>query len=1008
LFNNYNVTTTQIKGSQIQDGSVKSEDVDDSLEKELTKARVTSGDSSPDFLSTKIIAGDNITLNVIGSSGSIQYLAISGSAGGGGGGSGDITSVSAGVGLSGGGTSGDVTLYLSNTGSAGQYGSTTQVPVFNTDAQGRVTSVVNTSIQIDQSQVTNLVTDLSGKASTTTSISTGNGLSGGGDLATNRTLSIDDSIVATVSGTSFTGDVNVNSGNLNTTSSTFNLLQSASILNVGTTPSTRIVNIGTADAAQTVTVGSVFGASSLLLEAGTGNMTLTGSTTTNYTVGGEAGTGTITLGRSTSSNTINIGATGNNGTPIQTVNIASGAGRNYITIGSLSSTSTGFTILRSGAGGFNISGSGNFTLACAPSATYTFGPTDATGTMTLGRSTNSNTINIGSGGNNAANTQTINIGSGTGTSAIMIGSTAGASALALRAGTGGVTVTGASTFNGNFGVTGSIGSSALTVVSGVLYQANGVIQQDSLLVWDSANDRLGIGTSTPARTLHVGPNAGSSFRLGPNSSYVEIGQANSTTYRWSAGGTASIIEQNTNHFFPPSVILGFQQTNGTLPDIGFSKTSGVTGVLNISGSAPGAIVRFNATSTPTAAGDLGMNTASGRPRSFIDGVVRELAHTSEIAPSTGSYVVMGVDAALPNERILTAGSGITITDAGAGSTVTISATGGGGGAPTDASYIVLSSNGTLTSERVLTAGTGISISDGGPGGNLTIAATGGGGGGGTSYFSSTTSGSIFTTESTAFVGAESIDSPSDKGSDVFFYVSGSATTDNSSTSKALFGGDVRISGSLTIGSGSVTITSNDIQFGSTSSRIELAGSDLKLVDSSNPSGRTLSNISDLVLIESKYIASNTQSVVFSNLDGNRDRNYYLVGRRINGTGTVTYEVRPNQSNSNLFAVYHIVATNGSTVTHTASAAYGANFYWGSSLSSGSVGDIEMFFNAESSRNRFFTLKSRYTSVSSLYNNLEVFTRWTSSDNFTSLEIRGSAADSFVSGSEFHLYRLRRG
>jgi hypothetical protein len=42
--------------------------------------------------------------------------------------------------------------------------------------------------------------------------------------------------------------------------------------------------------------------------------------------------------------------------------------------------------------------------------------------------------------------------------------------------------------------------------------------------------------------------------------------------------------------------------------------------------------------------------------------------------------------------------------------------------------VVLATNGTLTQERVLTAGSGISITDGGAGSTVTIAATGGGGG----------------------------------------------------------------------------------------------------------------------------------------------------------------------------------------------------------------------------------------------------------------------------------------
>jgi hypothetical protein len=72
--------------------------------------------------------------------------------------------VIAGTGLSGGGAlTADVTLSLPNVGTAATYGSATQVPVLTTDAQGRITGVVNTSIAIAQSQVTNLVTDLASK-----------------------------------------------------------------------------------------------------------------------------------------------------------------------------------------------------------------------------------------------------------------------------------------------------------------------------------------------------------------------------------------------------------------------------------------------------------------------------------------------------------------------------------------------------------------------------------------------------------------------------------------------------------------------------------------------------------------------------------------------------------------------------------------------------------------------------------------------------------------------------
>lgn len=55
-----------------------------------------------------------------------------------------------------------------------------------------------------------------------------------------------------------------------------------------------------------------------------------------------------------------------------------------------------------------------------------------------------------------------------------------------------------------------------------------------------------------------------------------------------------------------------------------------------------------------------------------------------------------------------------------GDTITGSA-GGGSGAPTNASYVVIGLNGSLSAERVLTAGTGLTLTDGGANGNATLA-----------------------------------------------------------------------------------------------------------------------------------------------------------------------------------------------------------------------------------------------------------------------------------------------
>lgn len=94
------------------------------------------------------------------------------------------------------------------------------------------------------------------------------------------------------------------------------------------------------------------------------------------------------------------------------------------------------------------------------------------------------------------------------------------------------------------------------------------------------------------------------------------------------------------------------------------------------------------------------------------------------APTDAEYVVLSANGSLSDERVLTAGTGVSIVDGGAGSSVTISSSGG----DPDAAYVVLSATGSLSTERVLTAGTGISIVDGGAGSTVTISSTGGGGG----------------------------------------------------------------------------------------------------------------------------------------------------------------------------------------------------------------------------------------------------------------------------------------
>lgn len=218
-----------------------------------------------------------------------------------------------------------------------------------------------------------------------------------------------------------------------------------------------------------------------------------------------------------------------------------------------------------------------------------------------------------------------------------------------------------------------------------------------------------------------------------------------------------------------------------------------------------------------------------------------------------------------------------------GQWMSILSSAGAGGAPATAQYVTLATHGQLTNERVLTAGTGISIVDGGANAAVTISSvgftgptgptgpagatgatgptgptgatgpTGPTGATGDSWFSSSTNGSIYTTGSTAFVGDEiGIDSPYDKGTDVFFYVSGTISPTNS-LKRSLFGGDVVVSGSLTTLSG---ISGSHTQLADGTSYI-IAGANITVTSQSNGS----------VVIASTATGDSGDTFFYSTTDG---------------------------------------------------------------------------------------------------------------------------------------------
>jgi hypothetical protein len=82
---------------------------------------------------------------------------------------------------------------------------------------------------------------------------------------------------------------------------------------------------------------------------------------------------------------------------------------------------------------------------------------------------------------------------------------------------------------------------------------------------------------------------------------------------------------------------------------------------------PGAFRVEKELTRPTALSGSSADTSGPAPRS------------APYPPLDATYITVAADPKLPNERVLTAGAGITLTDLGAGSTITIAATAGGDG-----------------------------------------------------------------------------------------------------------------------------------------------------------------------------------------------------------------------------------------------------------------------------------------------------------------------------------------
>ncbi len=412
-----------------------------------------------------------------------------------------------------------------------------------------------------------------------------------------------------------------------------------------------------------------------------------------------------------------------------------------------SSTTGGATVVSGAAFQVqNAAGSTNFinvdttgssvTLQGAVGTSYNIGTTTGTGTITVGQSTASNTINIGNAATATGNTQTINIGAtsgaGTGKAVITIGETNGASSLTLQAGTGNVAIQGAVTTTYTVGTT--TGTGAITIGQ------------------STASETINIGNAATANGNTTTINIGATSGAGTGKAAITIGETNGASSLTLQAGTGNIAVQGA---VTTTYTVGTTTGTGAIT-IGQSTASETINIGNAA-TATGNTTTIsigNTTGAGTGKAVIGIGETNGASSLSLQAGTGNIAlltssHSSILIGNTGSSVItIGNGTSASGAGDLITIQGATGAAASAGGAVTVqggsAGTTGTGGALTLQGGANGGSNGSSSGgiSLVTTAGAnGAGVQNGGSAGNISLT-TGAGGNGGGSGKNAASGGSI--------------------------------------------------------------------------------------------------------------------------------------------------------------------------------------------------------------------------------------------------------------------------